>query len=289
VTDLRPHPAAAPAGSATGRSNLALRVASALVLAPLAIAIAYFGGWPFVLFWALAALGILWEWAALVAGPTGRSVFLAGAGPLVIATVLAGLHRPLAAMLIIAVGAVGAAAFAPTRERPWIAVGVIYAGAILVAPVVLRSDAEFGFVAVLLLFAVVWTTDVVAYFVGRALGGPKLLPRVSPNKTWSGALAGTVAAIIVAIALVSATMRTPLFPIVMVAAVLSVVAQVGDLLESAVKRRFGAKDAGQLIPGHGGLMDRLDGFLLAAAAAALFGGMRESMEAAARGLLMWVR
>lgn len=287
MTDLQPHPAAVPAGSATGRGNLALRVGSALVLAPLAIAIAYFGGWPFVLFWALAALGIFWEWAALVAGRAGRSVFLAGAGPLAIATVLAGLHRPLAAMLIIAVGAVGAAAFAPTRQRPWIAIGVIYAGAMLVAPVVLRSDAEFGFVVMLLLFAVVWSTDVIAYFVGRALGGPKLWPRVSPNKTWSGALAGTVAAILVAIAIASTTTRTSLLPIAVVAAMLSVVAQLGDLFESAVKRRFGAKDAGQLIPGHGGLMDRLDGFLFAAAATALFGSMRESMEGAARGLLVW--
>jgi phosphatidate cytidylyltransferase len=287
MTDLQPHPAAVPVGSATGRGNLALRVGSALVLAPLAIAIAYFGGWPFVLFWALAALGIFWEWAALVAGGAGRSVFLAGAGPLVIATVLAGLHRPLAAMLIIAVGAVGAAAFAPTRQRPWIAMGVIYAGAMLVAPVVLRSDAEFGFVVMLLLFAVVWSTDVIAYFVGRALGGPTLWPRVSPNKTWSGALTGTVAAILVAIAIASTTTRTSLLPIAVVAAMLSVVAQLGDLFESAVKRRFGAKDAGQLIPGHGGLMDRLDGFLFAAAATALFGSMRESMEGAARGLLVW--
>jgi phosphatidate cytidylyltransferase len=287
VTDLQPNPAAVSAGSAAERSNLALRVASALVLAPLAIAIAYVGGWPFVLFWALAALGIFWEWAALAAGAAGRSVFLAGAGPLVIATALAGLHRPLAATLIIAVGAVGAAAFAPTRQRHWIALGVIYAGALLLGPVVLRADAEFGFLAVILLFAIVWTTDVVAYFVGRALGGPKLWPRVSPKKTWSGALAGTVAAICVAIALASTMTRTSALAIAVLAAILSIVAQFGDLFESAVKRRYGAKDAGQLIPGHGGLMDRLDGFLFAAAAAALFGSLRESMEAAARGLLVW--
>ena len=287
MTDLQPHPAAVPASSAAGRSNLALRVASALVLAPLAIALAYFGGWPFVLFWAVAAVGIFWEWTALVAGTAGRFVFHAGAGPLVIAPVLAGLNRPLAATLIIAVGAVGAAAFAPTRQRSWIAVGVIYAGAMLLAPVVLRADAEFGFVAVILLFAVVWTTDVVAYFVGRALRGPKLWPRVSPNKTWSGALAGTVASVVAAIALASTTTKPSLLAVALVAACLSAVAQLGDLFESAVKRRFGAKDAGQLIPGHGGVMDRLDGFLFAAAAAALFGSLRESIEAAARGLLVW--
>jgi len=287
VSDLHSPPAAVPAGSATGRSNLASRVASALVLAPLAIAIAYVGGWPFILFWAVAAVGIFWEWTTLVAGTAGRFVFFAGAGPLVIATVLAGLHRPLAATLIIAVGAVGAAAFAPTRQRPWIAVGVIYAGATLLGPVVLRTDAEWGFVAVMLLFAVVWATDVFAYFVGRAVGGPKLWAQVSPNKTWSGAVAGIVAATLAAVALAGTMTRTSLFAIAAVAIFLSIAAQLGDLFESAVKRRFGAKDAGQLIPGHGGLMDRLDGFLFAAAAAALFGSMRENMEAAARGLLAW--
>ena len=287
MSDLHSPPAAVPAGSATGRSNLASRVASALVLAPLAIAIAYVGGWPFILFWAVAAVGIFWEWTALVAGTAGRFVFFTGAGPLVIATVLAGLHRPLAATLIIAVGAVGAAAFAPTRQRPWIAVGVIYAGATLLGPVVLRTDAEWGFVAVMLLFAVVWATDVFAYFVGRAVGGPKLWAQVSPNKTWSGAVAGIVAATLAAVALAGTMTRTSLFAIAVVAIFLSIAAQLGDLFESGVKRRFGAKDAGQLIPGHGGLMDRLDGFLFAAAAAALFGSMRENLEAAARGLLAW--
>jgi phosphatidate cytidylyltransferase len=287
VNDLHSPPAAVPAGSATGRSNLASRVASALVLAPLAIAIAYVGGWPFILFWAVAAVGIFWAWTALVAGTAGRFVFFTGAGPLVIATVLAGLHRPLAATLIIAVGAVGAAAFAPTRQRPWIAVGVIYAGATLLGPVVLRTNAEWGFVALMLLFAVVWATDVFAYFVGRAVGGPKLWAQVSPNKTWSGAVAGIVAAILAAVSLVGAMTRTSLLAIAVVAIFLSIAAQLGDLFESAVKRRFGAKDSGQLIPGHGGLMDRLDGFLFAAAAAALFGSMRENMEAAARGVLAW--
>jgi phosphatidate cytidylyltransferase len=287
VTDLQPHPAAVPAGSGIGRSNLALRVASALALAPLAVAVAYFGGWPFVLFWALAALGIFWEWAALVAGAAGRSIFLVGAGPLLIATGLAGLQRPMGAMLIIAIGAVGAAAFAPSQQRQWIAAGVVYAGAMLLAPGVLRADAQFGFIAIMVLFAVVWTTDVVAYFVGRAVGGPKLWARISPNKTWAGAIAGTAAATLAAVAVVSAAASISLLPVAVAAAALSIVSQFGDLFESAVKRRFGAKDAGQIIPGHGGLMDRLDGFLFAAVAGAVIGSLHEGMNTAARGLLVW--
>ena len=287
MADPRPQHVVIPAASGTGRCNLALRVASSLVLVPLAIAFAYVGGWSFVLFWALAAIGILWEWTSLVAGSAARFVFLVGAGPLLIATVLAGLGRLMGAVLIIAIGAVGAAVFAPTRQRRWIAAGVVYAGMMLLGPVVLRADAQFGFLALIVLFAVVWTTDVTAYFVGRAVGGPKLWPRMSPNKTWSGAIAGVVAAIAIAIAVMQTAAGTSLLPVALVAALLSIIAQLGDLFESGVKRQFGAKDSGQLIPGHGGLMDRLDGFLVAAAAGALFGSVRESMEAAARGLLVW--
>jgi phosphatidate cytidylyltransferase len=277
-----------PASSRSSRGNLGLRIASALVLAPLAIAAAYVGGWPFVLFWALAALGIFWEWVSLVAGTAARFIFLAGCGPLLLATILAGLHRRVAPILIIAIGAVGAAAFAPSHQRPWVAAGVIYAGAILLAPVILRTDPEYGFIAVLVVFAVVWTTDVVAYFVGRTVGGPKLWRQVSPNKTWSGALAGLVVATAMAVAVTGAALNTALLPVAMMAALLSVFAQFGDLFESAVKRRFGAKDASQLIPGHGGLMDRLDGFVFAAAAGALLGTMHDgTMTAAARGLLVW--
>jgi phosphatidate cytidylyltransferase len=137
------------------------------------------------------------------------------------------------------------------------------------------------------LFAIVWSTDIVAYFVGRALGGPKLMPRVSPKKTWSGAIGGTVAAIVVAVAIAKAAALTGLFAIAMLAVVLSVFAQGGDLFESFLKRRFDAKDSSHLIPGHGGLMDRLDGFVTASVVAALIGLARGGFEAPGRGLLVW--
>ena len=267
--------------------ELALRVASALVLAPLAIAVTYMGGGPFVIFWGLAAAGVLWEWTLLVAPDDRRTTLTTGAASLALAVALAGADRRLAAVIVIGMGTLAVAALAPASRRLWIAGGMPYAGAIGLAPVVLRTDAEHGFLAVIFLYAIVWTTDVVGYFVGRAVGGPKLMPRISPGKTWSGAIGGTVAAIVVGIAAANAAGLTGLPAVGMIAAALSIVAQAGDLFESGLKCRFGAKDLGHIIPGHGGLMDRLDGFVAAAVLAALVGLARGGIEAPGRGLLVW--
>jgi phosphatidate cytidylyltransferase len=267
--------------------ELALRVCSALVLAPLAIGTAYLGHWPFAVVWGVAAVGVLWEWTSLVAGADRRSVLTTGAASvaLAFALVVGGLF--LAAVIVLAIGTLAAASLAPAERRTWVAAGIPYAGALGVAPLVLRSDGEDGFLAVIFLFAVVWTTDIFAYFVGRAAGGPRLMPHVSPNKTWSGALGGAAAAAAVAVALAAAAGLSGLLAIAMLAIVLSVFAQAGDLFESFLKRRFGAKDSSHLIPGHGGLMDRLDGFVTASVAAALIGLARGGFEAPGRGLLVW--
>jgi phosphatidate cytidylyltransferase len=266
--------------------ELALRVVSALVLAPLAIGVAYIGGWPFALFWGAAAIGVLWEWTSLVAGADRWSVVMAGAVSLALALALAHTHHLVAGIIVLAMGALAVAALAPSERRIWVACGIPYAGALGIAPIVLRSD-ERGFLVIMLLFAIMWATDIAAYFAGRALGGPKLMPQVSPKKTWSGALAGIVAAILVAIAIARFAGLVGLVPIAILAVLLSVVAQAGDLFESALKRRFGAKDSSQLIPGHGGLMDRLDGFVVAALLAALVGLLRGGFDAPGRGLLVW--
>jgi phosphatidate cytidylyltransferase len=219
-------------------SNLALRVSSAAVLAPLALLTAYLGGWPFLVFWAVAAIAVFWEWVMLVTGPV------------------------------------------------WIVAGIGYAGVLLAAPLVLRSG-ELGFLAMLILFAVVWATDVLGYFAGRAFGGPKLMPAVSPKKTWSGAIVGTLGAMIVAVLLAESFGSFSVGAIALVALLLSVMAQLGDLLESWIKRQFGAKDASQLIPGHGGVMDRLDGFWAAALVGCLIGLLRGGFGGAPSGLLVW--
>ena len=177
-------------------NNLVLRVASAVVLAPLALLAAYYGGWPFVLFWGVAALAVLWEWIELVAGKSHRPLFLSCAGAVAAAGFLAWLDRPISALLMLGLGALAAAIFSPSTRRLWVTLGIGYAGAMLLAPIFLRHDAAYGFGVIVMLFAVVWATDVCGYFAGRAFGGPKLLPVVSPKKTWSGAIAGTAGAMI---------------------------------------------------------------------------------------------
>jgi len=235
-----------------GRSNLVLRVISSLIMAPLALALAYFGGWPFAVFWAIAAAIVLAEWLMLVIG-----------------------RNPFAAL--------------PWNGSQWLwaSSGVVYAGGMLAATLLLRSDASLGFVAIVFVFAVVWGSDILAYFVGRAVGGPKLMPRVSPSKTWSGAAGGTLASIIFGILVAKFSGIGNLGAVALMALLLSVISQAGDLIESALKRHFHVKDSSGLLPGHGGLMDRLDGYVTAVVAAALIGLARGGFDAPARGLLVW--
>ncbi len=280
-----------------GGNELALRIGASIVLAPLAVAVAYLGGWPFIAFWGAAALIILWEWSSLVAGRDRRAVLMTGGASVMLAVMLtaaagsaaSGVHptRLLAAITVLAMGMLGVAALTAREQRRWAAGGVPYAGALGIAPVLLRSDDELGFTVVIFLFAVVWSTDIFAFFIGRAAGGPKLAPRFSPKKTWSGAIGGTAAAVVAALIIAKMSGSLGLLTSALIAALLSVAAQAGDLFESALKRQFGAKDSSHLIPGHGGLMDRLDSFVAAAVLAALIGLLRGGLEAPARGLLLW--
>ncbi len=269
------------------RSELILRVVSSAVLAPLAVALAYVGGWAFFVFWAIAAAGIFWEWRAILRdpGPTPKGL---GECAIVVAGASAMTGRIGAAAVFLGLGMVVEAVVATTTVlRACAAAGVLYAGSLLVACVLLRSDGQYGFAAIVFLFAIVWSTDILAYFVGRFLGGPRLWPQVSPNKTWSGAIGGLVGAIVAGLAVAYyARLANPLAAGAL-ALILSAASQGGDLFESAFKRRFGVKDAGHVIPGHGGIMDRLDGFLAAAVLAAVIGAARGGLEAPARGLLMW--
>lgn len=282
----------APRNSATPpppakQNNLVIRVVSAAVLAPLAIAAAYIGGWLFVFFWAAAAAGIVWEWFSLVSAGQSRRPLIAAACALIAAVLFAQYGRWDIALDVTLLGAVAAALFGPPGRRGWLAAGTLYGGAVVLAPMLLRADADYGFLAIIFLFALVWGTDIFAYFVGRSLGGPKLVPRISPNKTWSGALGGTLVAVGIATLLAAMLQLSNPGRLALVALVLSAIAQIGDLLESWIKRRFGAKNSSELIPGHGGLMDRLDGFVTAGFAAACIGLVRGGLDAPARGLMLW--
>ena len=173
------------------------------------------------------------------------------------------------------------------RNYGWVFAGLLYALAMFLAPVVLREDAHFGMTAIFLLFAIVWTTDIVGYFAGRAIGGPKLAPSISPKKTWSGAIAGLAVAVLIVVLATRFVPQAKIGVLVILTIVLSVVSQAGDLAESALKRRFDAKDASQIIPGHGGVMDRLDGFWAAVLCAAIIGVAHGGFPEPGRGLLIW--
>lgn len=266
--------------------NLWLRVASAALLAPLAVGAAWLGDWPFTVFWGLAAVAVWWEWIGLME-PSGRNVLLAtGICALVLQGILFESGHPSIALMIVALGVLAGIVTAGKRA-PAVACGLVYASTLLMATVIVRSDHSYGFAAIVLLYAIVWGTDIGGFFAGRAFGGLKLAPSISPKKTWSGAIGGTFVGIAAAIAIALAFSISNPVMIGIVALILSVASQCGDLFESWLKRHFDVKDSSGLIPGHGGVMDRLDGFIFAAAAAALIGVARGGFDTPAAGLLVW--
>ncbi|MBS7587962.1 phosphatidate cytidylyltransferase [Ancylobacter defluvii] len=263
------------------------RLGSALVLGPLVIGAAAWGGRPFVLLCFLASLMLLQEWARMVCLPRLPGILALGGGGIACA-LFALVAGPPMLTLALPAGALAAALIlrGGLTPRLWALLGVLYAGALAFSLTLLRLDLGFGLVAIIWLLAVVWTTDIAAYFCGRLIGGPKLWPRVSPNKTWSGALGGVMFAVGAGMLTVwlagieSSLLAAP------AAFAASACSQAGDLFESSMKRRFGVKDSGHLIPGHGGLMDRLDGLVAAAVLACLIGLARDPASPAA-GLLVW--
>jgi phosphatidate cytidylyltransferase len=270
--------------SAPGTSELKKRVLAGIVMAALAIATNIAGGWLFALFWLLAALAVAYEWQKLIGGAafSARLCFaLAG-------VLLAAGSAFLGYSLLIALGLVVAtlaALPAEAQARNAAAVGGAYAAVLGASVILCRGDSTAGLVVIFWLFAIVWGTDICAYFAGRALGGPKLWPRVSPKKTWSGALGGLVAAIALGCAVLWVANYGFHWSYVIMSYFISVASQLGDLFESAVKRRFDAKDSSQLIPGHGGFMDRLDGFIFAVVLAAIIGALRGGVFNVPGGLL----
>jgi len=268
-----------------GSRNLILRIVAALVLAPAALGIAYAGGWLWTVLVTLGAIGLYVEWLMIVGAGRERRVVASGVAALTVAGLCLATGRIDASLVALALGFAAVALLSPQR-RHWTAAGLAYAAAAEVASVLVRLDQTHGFVALVLILFVVWATDIGGYFAGRRVGGPKLWPRVSPNKTWAGAVGGFAASMIVSGGFVVFGLGKA-GPLLLLGALLSVACQLGDLLESAVKRRFGVKDSSHLIPGHGGLMDRLDGFVAAVVAAAVFGLLRGGVDGVGRGLMVW--
>ncbi|HKG76687.1 MAG TPA: phosphatidate cytidylyltransferase [Beijerinckiaceae bacterium] len=258
-------------------SELNARIVSAAILGLIALLVTWLGGWLFALFWLAAGLAILVEWMGMTrVEPVQALQGLLGAG-LIALVIVHVLQLPLwVAALVIAGAAVASHMMGVSpRDRWWALGGFAYAAVIALAPTMVRDHPQAGVVGVLWMFAVVWTSDIVAYFTGRRFGGPKLWPRVSPKKTWSGFLGGLTGGALVGTLVVFLGQRwggppiVSLWLVLLVSAAASVVGQLGDLAESALKRAFEVKDSGWLIPGHGGVMDRLDAFWPVALMAAL--------------------
>jgi phosphatidate cytidylyltransferase len=233
----------------------------------------------------LAAIGLYVEWLMIVGAASKPRIVALGVVALTTAGLCLVAERVDAAFTVDAVGFLAVAAMARER-RGWIATGFFYAAAAQTASVLVRLDSANGFVALMFVLLIVWVTDIGGYFAGRGIGGPKLWPRVSPRKTWAGAIGGFVASLAVAAGFTAFDFGKAAW-LLPLSAILSIVSQLGDLFESAVKRRFGVKDSSHIIPGHGGLLDRLDGFVAAIVLAAILGFVRGGMDGVGRGLMVW--
>lgn len=257
-----------PDAASARRIELRTRIVSSAVLAPVALAAGYLGGLAFAAVVGLVGTIGLWEWGRITGAGKPEWLRVGAAACLALGLLLLALGRPDWAIALIAVPAVLAlVAGARLRASFWTGLGLAYVGVPCAALIILRQAGPAGWASVLFILLVVWATDIGAYFGGRRIGGPKLWPRVSPNKTWSGALTGVVAAILAGGLTVRLTGAGDLAAGLLLAAPLSIASQAGDLLESALKRRFGVKDSGHVIPGHGGVLDRVDGLFGAAALA----------------------
>lgn len=257
---------------ARARSELGLRILSAGVLIPLVIVATWLGEVSFAGIVVLVCAVVHFEWCNMVAAEPRRPLQIGGVVALVAIAAAALTLTPSGVALVWLASAVAmtlAGLPAGCRERAlWTGTGMLYSGMPVLALVILREGPD-GFGLVVLILLVAWATDTAAFFVGRRLRGPKLWPAVSPGKTWSGAAGGLIFGLAAGL-LVGISMGIPFSAqLVVFTAVVALEAQLGDLFESALKRRFGIKDTGTLIPGHGGMMDRVDGLIVASAVAAV--------------------
>lgn len=246
--------------------ELQLRILSAIVLGALAIFSTWMGGKIFAGVVIIAGLLIYYEWSTITTLVSkSASANCVAWLTLILSFSFLFFHLIAYAFLALLGGAVIAMIVGAKRGAAILSgAGILYAGLPVIALAELRGDGLFGLFAVIFVLSIVWATDIFAYFCGKAIGGPKLAPAISPGKTWSGALFGLAAGVGVGLITVMMLRYGGGFFVPIIAALISISGQIGDLFESWIKRRFGVKDSSQLIPGHGGFMDRLDGVIFAA-------------------------
>lgn len=283
--EMAPH--SVKADAEPPKSEMLTRIVSALVLAAVALGAMVASRWTFAILVIACGVAVAWEWGRLVRAREFDAIFVLQAGAVAAVAIFVTLARPDLALLAVAVAVAGTVAMGlSSRALGWSLAGLVYSVLPAWAMVWLRSDAALGAMALLYLFAVAWTTDTASYAGGRLLGGPKLAPRISPHKTWSGLILGTLTPALVGYVFAVILDDSSAWRLALVSVAIAAACQIGDLSESAVKRRFGAKDMSGLIPGHGGLLDRIDGLLVAAIAAAAIAFLHDPANPG-RGLLVW--
>lgn len=285
-------PSSSPPESAgiSGRktlTNLQIRILSAIALGLAVLALVWLGGAVCRVLAAIVGGIIFYEWAAMRKAASGHPAHHWVAG-VCVAVPLVALVLGFHAWILFGLTALAVVVTAADGYRQglggWNAAGLAYAAVSAITLAFIRGDSHVGLLAILFLFAVVWATDALAYFVGRAVGGPKLAPKISPGKTWSGAIGGAAGGVAAGVLFAASTGWGSL-GVAAVALLLSVVSQFGDLFESFLKRRQGVKDSSRLIPGHGGLMDRVDGLVAAGWALYLIGVSLAGPDNPASGLV----
>jgi phosphatidate cytidylyltransferase len=244
--------------TAKSMSDLKPRLIAGAVMAAVALALAYAGPKPFALLVIAVALIMCWEWGRVVRGEEFGLAFVVHAGTIIFAGVLAAVGLPALGGVAVAIGGIILLVMPLGPRQAMSAAGVAYVGFPTVAMLWFRADVPLGFVAILFIFAIGWGSDIGAFVAGRTIGGPKLWPRVSPNKTWAGFLGALAAGLVSGLIFAQVVSGASSLVLGTNGVLLAFVAQMGDLAESALKRQFGIKDSSAIIPGHGGVMDRAD-------------------------------
>ena len=264
---------------------LTTRLISAAILGTLTLYFSYLSFESFVAICILAGALMVWEWGKLTNNDSALAVIIPGFA--IGISIIAIMTHEIPLLISTLCAAVFLSLWATHYwwRAKWAILGLLYIGLPLLSLIYLRQDEVYGFYAIAYIFLIVWGTDTAAYFVGSTVGGKKLAPHISPNKTWSGSFGGLFAAFIISLMFSLSLAINPII-LAFVGVCLSAISQIGDLSESAVKRHFGVKDSGALIPGHGGLLDRLDGVIFASIAAGLIALSRAS-ETPGKALLIW--
>ncbi|MDD9909700.1 MAG: phosphatidate cytidylyltransferase [Ahrensia sp.] len=255
----------APQRTRFRETELGLRIASAIVLLIVILSAAWVGGWVFALLCGALSGVLFYEWLAMVSRTPfdmPEAVLTLGFAFLLLMCLIGYPLTGLIVMLVVGFIIEWLTDGIEREDVRWIGLGALYCAIPAFALPIIRDNSGFGLL--LLLFLIVWVTDIGAYFAGRHFGGPKLMPAISPKKTWSGAIGGLVCAVAVALIFGALSGSISPWPAALFAAFLSIASQIGDLFESWVKRRVNVKDSSGLIPGHGGFLDRVDGLSVAA-------------------------